>query len=88
MKGSLGLATDPARFSIACRATGPVELRGPVPDNEVVFDEKASLFFKELRVSGLYDREMRVLLYLVWSTISLGADGSPFNSLTAVPLDR
>jgi CreA protein len=88
VKGSLGLATDPARFSIACRATGPVELRGPVPDNEVVFDEKASLFFKEVRVSRLYDREKRVLLYLVWSTISLGADGSPFNSLTAVPLDR
>src|SRR5690348_14589139 len=28
LKGSVGLATDPSRFSIACRATGPVS----VPD--------------------------------------------------------
>lgn len=88
VKGSLGLATDPSRFSIACRATGPVVLKGEVPDNEVVFDEKASFFFKEVRVSRLFDREKRVLVYLVWSTMSVGTDGSAFNSVTAVPLDR
>ena len=88
VKGSLGLATDPNRFSIACRATGPVRLRGEVPDNEVVFDEKASFFFKEIRVSRLFDREKQVLVYLVWSTLSLGTDGSAFNSITAVPLER
>lgn len=88
VKGSLGLATDPNRFSIACRATGPVTLKGEVPDNEVVFDEKASFFFKEVRVSRLFDREKRVLVYLVWSTLSVGTDGSAFNSVTAVPLDR
>lgn len=88
VKGSLGLATDPNRFSIACRATGPVTLRDEVPDSEVVFDERASFFFKEVRVSRLFDREKRVLIYLVWSTITLGAEGSAFNSVTAVPLDR
>jgi CreA protein len=88
VKGSLGLATDPNRFSIACRATGPVTLRGEVPESEVVFDERASFFFKEVRVSRLFDREKRVLIYLVWSTITLGAEGSAFNSVTAVPLDR
>ena len=88
VKGSLGLATDPNRFSIACRATGPVTLRDDVPDSEVVFDERASFFFKEVRVSRLFDREKRVLIYLVWSTITLGAEGSAFNSVTAVPLDR
>ncbi len=87
IKGSLGLATDPNRFSIACRATGPVSLRGKLPDNEVVFGESASLFFKEVRVSRLYDPDKRVLVYLVWSTISLGTGGSAFNSITAVPLD-
>jgi CreA protein len=87
VKGSLGLATDPNRFSIACRATGPVSLRGKVPDNEVVFGEKASLFFKEVRVSRLYDQQKQVLVYLVWSTLSLGAGGSAFNSVTAVPLN-
>jgi len=84
--GSFGLATDPNRFSIACRATGPVTLRGKLPNNEVVFGEKASAFFKEVRVSRLYDKDKQVLVYLVWSTISLGKDGSAFNSVTAVPI--
>ena len=88
VKGSLGFATDPNRFSIACRATGPVTLRGSVPDNEVVFGEKASAFFKEIRVSRLFDKQKQVLVYLVWSTFSLGTDGSAFNSVTAVPLNK
>jgi CreA protein len=88
VSGSFGLATDPNRFSIACRATGPVTLKGKVPDNEVVFGEKMSPFFKEIRISRLYDREKDVLVYLVWSTISLGRDGSAFNSVTAVPLQH
>jgi len=86
VSGSLGLATDPNRFSIACRATGPVTLKGKVPDKEIVFDEKMSAFFKEIRVSRLYDREKEVLVYLVWSTLSVGTNGSAFNSVTAVPL--
>ena len=86
--GSLGLATDPNRFSIACRATGPVHVRdAKLPTSEVVFNERASPLFKEIRVSRLYDQEKRVLVYLVWSTISLGTGGSAFNSVTAVPLD-
>lgn len=85
--GSFGLATDPNRFSIACRATGPVTLRTKVPDNEVVFGEKASAFFKEIRISRLYDRDKQVLVYLVWSTLTFGKDGSAFNSVTAVPLN-
>jgi CreA protein len=88
VRGSLGLATDPSRFSIACRATGPVQMKGEIPDSEVVFDERASFFFKEVRVSRLFDKEKRVLLYLVWSTLSVGTEGSPFNSITAVPLER
>lgn len=86
--GSFGLATDPNRFSIACRATGPVSVRGgSLPKNEVVFNEKMSAFFKEIRVSRLYDQEKNVAVYLVWSTISLGTGGAAFNSVTAVPLD-
>jgi CreA protein len=86
--GSFGLATDPNRFSIACRATGPVTVHGgDLPKNEVVFGEKMSPFFKEVRVSRLYDADKRVVVYLVWSTISLGTGGAAFNSVTAVPLD-
>ncbi len=87
IKGSLGLATDPNRFSIACRATGPVVPRGNLPKSEVVFGAAASPFFKEIRVSRLYDADRRVLIYLVWSTISLGTGGSAYNSITAVPLE-
>ena len=88
VKGSIGLATDPNRFSIACRATGPVTVKGDkLPPNEVVFGEKMSAFFKEVRVSRLYDPEKKVLVYLVWSTISVGTGGSAFNSVTAVPLE-
>ena len=88
VSGSLGLATDPNRFSIACRSTGPVRVRdSKLPTNEVVFGERASPLFKEIQVSRLYDQDKRVLVYLVWSTISMGAGGSAFNSVTAVPLD-
>ena len=86
VSGSLGLATDPNRFSIACRATGPVTLRGKIPDNEIVFGEKMSALFKQVRVSRLYDRDKQVLVYLVWSTYSVGTNGSAFNSVTAVAL--
>jgi len=87
VKGSLGLAADPSRFSIACRATGKLVPHGTLPDSETVFGERTSLFFKELRVTRLYDKEKRVLIYLVWSTRNLTPGGSPYNSITAVPLD-
>jgi CreA protein len=87
VKGSLGIATDPNRFSIACRAVGPITVPDKLPDNEEVFGASTSLFFKEIRVSRLYDKDKRVLVYVVWSTIALSTGGSPFNSVTAVPLD-
>ena len=85
--GTLGLGTDPSRFSIACRAVGVVKVKDArLPANEVVFGERASPFFKEVRVSRMYDADKRVIVYLVWSTLSLGTGGSAFNSVTAVPL--
>lgn len=85
--GSVGLATDPSRFSIACRATGPVSITAPIPDNEVVFGVSANWLFKELRVTRMFDRQKNVLVYLVWSTQALSKGGSPYNSITAVPID-
>jgi CreA protein len=87
-KGSLGLATDPSRFSIACRATGPVTLKGKLPDNEIVFGASANWLFKEIRVSRLWDPDKRVVVYLVWSTQALTPEGSPYNSVTAVAVDK
>jgi CreA protein len=88
VKGSLGVARDPSRYSIACRATGPVHVHEPLPKNQIVFSERASFFFKSVRVTRMYDAEKHVLLYVVWSTETLTPEGSPYNSITAVPLDR
>jgi CreA protein len=88
IKGSFGLATDPSRFSIACRATGPVHVTGSVPDNEIVFGASANWLFKEIRVSRLYDKQKQVLVYLVWSTQALTPEGSPYNSVSAVPITQ
>ncbi len=88
IKGSLGFATDPSRFSIACRATGHVSIKGNLPDNEVVFGAAANWLFKEIRVSRLYDKEKQVLVYLVWSTQALTPEGSPYNSVSAVAINQ
>lgn len=87
IKGSLGLATDPSRFSISCRATGPVQIQGKLPDNEVVFGASANWLFKEIRVSRMWDASRNTLVYLVWSTQRLTPEGSPYNSISVVPVD-
>ncbi len=90
LSGMVGLAEDPARFSIACRATGKPRIVKEIDrskDGEIVFDQRSSALFKELRVSRFFDARKNVLVYLVWSTRSLSTEGSPFNSVTAVPLD-
>jgi CreA protein len=89
LSGWVGLAEDPSRFSIACRATGPVKITGDInrsKKGEVVFSEDTSVLFKEMRVSRFYDADKNVLVYLVWSTKLI--DGSPFNSVTAIPLSQ
>src|ERR1700735_1241208 len=36
IKGGLGLAEDPSRFSIACRAVGPITLPPGLPKREII----------------------------------------------------
>src|SRR5882757_9322443 len=36
VSGGIGLAEDPSRFSLACRAVGPVALPAKLPRSEVV----------------------------------------------------
>jgi CreA protein len=85
VSGWVGLAEDPSRFSIACRATGPIRLIENVgTEFEEVFSRDTSILFKEMRVSRMLDAEKNTLVYLVWSTKLI--DGSPFNSITAIPI--
>ena len=87
IKGSFGLATDPSRFSIACRATGAVQVPPRLPENELVFGTSANWLFKEIRVSRMWDPGRNTLVYLVWSTQRLSPEGSPYNSVSVVPVD-
>lgn len=83
IKGGLGFAEDPSRFSIACRAVGPVTLPPSLPRNEVIAFSQASLFFKTFQIHRSLDPEKHVLVYTVVSTKLI--NGSPFNSISVVP---
>lgn len=85
VKGAIGLAEDPSRFSIACRAVGPVSIPAKLPKSEVIAFASASLFFKTFEVHRAIDTEKRVLVYTVVSTKLI--HGSPFNSVSAVFAD-
>lgn len=83
--GALGLATEKSESSIACRQVGPISSTVPIPKSEEVFSESRSLLFKKLRIVRMVDPVRQVLLYLTYSDKLI--DGSPKNSLTAVPLN-
>lgn len=85
VKGAVGLAEDPSRFSVACRATGPVSLPPKLPEREEVFRASASPLFKAIKIYRMPDPEKRMLVYVAISTKLI--NGSPFNSITAVPAD-
>jgi CreA protein len=86
IKGALGVAEDKAEASIACRQVGPVTVARPLPKQEEVFSERISLVFKRLRIVRMVDRQRNTLVYLTYSDRLV--DGSPKNSVTAVPIDR
>ena len=84
IKGAIGVAEDPSRFSIACRAVGPVDLPPRLPKSEVIGFASASLFFKTFQIHRSLDVERSVLVYTVISTKMI--NGSPFNSISVVPV--
>jgi CreA protein len=86
IKGALGLAEDKSEASIACRQVGPIEIKQPLPRQEEVFSERISLVFKRLRIVRLVDPARNTLVYLTYSDRLI--DGSPQNSVTAVPVAR
>ncbi|NRR32724.1 CreA family protein [Oxalobacteraceae bacterium] len=84
IKGAIGLAEDKAESSVACRQVGALSFPGPVPLQEEVFSERASIFFKHVSVVRMVDTKRNALVYLVYSDRLI--DGSPKNSVTAVPV--
>lgn len=86
IKGAIGLAEDKAEASIACRQVGPIAIKQPLPHQEEVFNERISLVFKRLRIVRMVDLQRNTLVYLTYSDRLI--DGSPQNSITAVPVGR
>lgn len=87
ISGAFGLAEDKAEASIACRQVGDIAFPGgPLPVQEEVFSERASILFKRLRVVRMVDARRNTLVYLTYTDRLI--DGSPQNSVTAVPVPR
>jgi CreA protein len=88
--GAIGIAEDTSDASIACRQTGPVNLPDDIlnksRDGEEVFKQRTSILFKTMQVVRFYDARRNTLIYMTYSDKLV--DGSPKNSITAVPLYR
>ena len=82
--GAFGVAEDPSQFSIACRQIGPIIIDGKLPKEETAFSEDTSLFFKETKVSRLFDDKRNTLVYVAISRKLI--DGAPANSISTVPI--
>lgn len=82
IKGALGVAEDPSDASIACRQVAPIRFKRPLPQQDSIFSERASLIFKKVQVVRMVDRKRNVLVYLTYSDRLI--EGSPKNSITAV----
>lgn len=86
LKGAFGLAEDKSEASIACRQVGPITIAKPIKEQEEIFSERTSLIFKRLRIVRMVDAKRHTLVYLTYSDRVI--EGSPQNSITAVPVDR
>jgi CreA protein len=85
IKGGLGLAEDPSRFSIACRQIGPITTDvAKLPDEESVYSEQTSIFFKQTHVFRIVDKKRNTLVYVALSDKII--EGAPQNSLSSVPI--
>jgi CreA protein len=85
IKGSLGLAEDPSRFSISCRQVAPISTDiAMLPAEESVYSERTSIFFKHTHVFRIIDKKRNTLVYVALSDKIV--EGSPQNSISTVPI--
>ena len=81
----LGLNEDPSNFSVSCRQVGPIDVDiTRLKNKEEVFTQRTSIFFKATRIYRLIDKKHNTLVYLAVSSKLI--DGSPANSVSAVPI--
>jgi CreA protein len=80
-----GLNEDPSNFSVACRQAGPIDIDlSKLKENEEVFTQKTSIFFKATRIYRMVDKDHNTLVYVAVS--SKIVNGSPANSISTVPI--
>lgn len=84
--GAVGLATDKSDASIACRQVGEIRIKAPLPQQDEVFSERLSILFKRLRIVRVVDVKRQALVYMTYSEKLI--EGSPKNSITAVPVGK
>ncbi|WP_180130908.1 CreA family protein [Rhodoferax sp. BLA1] len=82
--GALGLAEDTSDAAVACRQVGPISFKEKIDKQDEVFNARSSFLFKHVRVVRMVDVKRNTLVYLVYSDKII--DGSPKNSVTAVPV--
>ncbi|MGI6075100.1 MAG: CreA family protein [Pyramidobacter sp.] len=86
ISGAVGLAEDPARFSLSLVRSDSTPIRptaGQKKEKQVF--KSRSAVFRKMNVVRFYDEETNCFVYLATSTLLL--DGSPFNAVAAVPLN-
>jgi len=84
LKGTFGIAEDPAKFSLSCRQIGKISFKEKIPKQEVAFNDNTSILFKETKVTRIFDKKRNTLVYVAISKKLI--DGSPVNSISTVPL--
>jgi len=85
LSGTIGLAEDPSRFSIACRQVGPITVDlATLIDQDEVYSARTSIFFKHTHVYRMLDRKRNTLVYLAISDKLI--EGSPQNAISTVPV--
>jgi CreA protein len=85
LSGTIGLAEDPSRFSIACRQVGPITVDlATLTDGEEVYSARTSIFFKRTHVYRVLDKKRNTLVYLAISDKLI--EGSPQNAVSTVPV--
>ena len=86
LKGMIGIAEETSDVSLACRQIGPVKFKEKFEQGSEVFRQRRSLIFKKMQIVRGCDVKRNVLVYLVYTDKLI--EGSPKNSVTAVPVDR
>jgi CreA protein len=80
-----GLNEDPSNFSISCRQNGPIDADlSKLAENQEVFSQKTSIFFKTTRIYRMVDKPWNTIAYIAISTKII--NGSPANAIGTVPI--